>query len=177
LAEFADLVRNQLPAGQQVKVLFEAAPYSRSLEDYPALSAYLDGIEATSVERMSCTEKFAGANIYWISQHRKVNRQDIDAVRGWFREISPESVDACTGRALTEAMSNRVTSMRLAQASEIALELLETEGAYEVLATLLETTKLDKPEVKLALELTRRIPDETRRAAVVKHLESLTFPW
>jgi RNA polymerase sigma factor (sigma-70 family) len=178
MVEFADLIRKHLPSDQQVNAIFQAAPYSRCLvEDYPTFSAYLEKIEATSGERMSCTEKFAGANINLISQHRKVNRQDIDTVRGWFREVSPESVDASTGRALTEAMSNRVTSMRLAQASEIALGLLETEGAYEVLATLLETTKLDKPEVKLALELTRRIPDETRRAAVVKHLESLTFPW
>jgi RNA polymerase sigma factor (sigma-70 family) len=176
LAEFANLVRTQLPAGQQVAVLFRGAPHSRVLEDYPVFSTYLEKIEATPGERISCTEKFAGDKINWISQHRKVNRQDVDAVRGWFREISPESLDACTGRALTEAMSNRVTSMRLAQASEIAVELLEAEGAAEVLATLLETTKLDKPEVKLALELTRRIPDETRRAAVVKHLESLTFP-
>jgi RNA polymerase sigma factor (sigma-70 family) len=177
MAEFADLVRTQLPAGQQVAVLFRGAPYSRVLEDYPIFSTYLEKIEATQGERMSCTEKFAGDKINWISQHRKVNRQDIDAVRGWFREISPESVDSCTGRALTEAMSNRVSSMRLAQASEIAVELLEVEGADEVLATLLETTKLDKPEVKLALELTHRITDETRRAVVVKHLESLTFPW
>ena len=177
MAEFADLVRNQLPGGQQVAVLFQGAPYSRVLEDYPVFAAYLEKIEATPGERMTCTEKFAGANINWISQHRKVSQQDIDAVRGWFREISPDSVDSCTGRALTEAMSNRVTSMRLAQASEIAVELLEAEGAAEVLATLLETTELDKPEVKLALELTRRIPDETRRTAVVKHLESLTFPW
>ena len=173
---FANLVRSQLPAEQQVAVLFRGAPYFRSLEDYPVFSAYLEKIEATPAERMSCTEKFAGANIYRISNHRKVNRQDIDAIRGWFRETSPDSVDSCTGRALSEAMLHRVTSMRLAQASEIAVELLETEGIDEVLATLLETAKLDKPEVKLALELTNRIPDETRRAAIVKYLATLTFP-
>jgi hypothetical protein len=172
---FAGLVRSQIPAEQQVAVLFQAAPYSRSLEDYPVFSAYLAKLEATPAERTACTEKFAGANINRISNYRKVNRQDIDAIRGWFREIAPEDVDSCNGRALTEAMSNRVTSMRLAQASEIALELLETGATDEVLATLLETAKLDKPEVKLALELSSRIQDETRRAAIVKHLETLTF--
>ncbi|MCX6865445.1 MAG: hypothetical protein NTV46_04360 [Verrucomicrobia bacterium] len=172
---FAGLVRSHIPAEQQVAVLFQAAPYFRNLEDYPVFSAYLEKLEATPAERIACTEKFAGANINRISNYRKVNRQDIDAIRSWFREIAPEGVDSSNGRVLTEAMSNRVTSMRLAQASEIALELLETGATDEVLATLLETAKLDKPEVKLALELSSRIQDETRRAAIVKHLETLTF--
>ena len=176
MAAFAALVRSQIPAEQQVAVLFQAAPYFRNFEDYPAFSAYLEKIQATSAERIACTEKFAGANINRISNYRKVNRQDIDTIRGWFREIAPDDMDSCSGRILSEAMSNRVTSMRLEQASEIALDLLETGGTDEVLATLLETTELDKNEVKLALDLTSRIQDETRRAAIVKHLETLTFP-
>ena len=125
VAEFADLVRKQLPTAQQVAVLFRGAPYSLVLEEYPVFTAYLEKIEATPGERMSCTEKFAGVGINWISQHRKVNRQDIDAVRGWFREISPDSVDSCTGRVLTEAMSNRVTSIGI---SVMILEVAAAVG-------------------------------------------------
>jgi hypothetical protein len=53
---------------------------------------------------------------------------------------------------------------------------MEATGSDEALASLLETIPLNRPELKSALELTNRLSDPTRRAEIVKRLESLEFP-
>lgn len=176
LAEFAALVRSQFTDEQRMKILFDSAPHLRGAEDHPLLAAYLDKIVATPGERADSMMRFAGKVINTASQFRKVDEQDLETVRGWFRGISPDAVETMTGRALTYAMSNRVSSMRLPHASEIALRVMERTGSDEALATLLETTDLNQSEHAPALELARRISDAGRRATVVKRLESLTFP-
>ncbi len=174
--DFANLVRLAFASAERGKWFYDNGPYLQNADYHPQALAYLDRINATPAERADYLERFGGMIVNRTSQARPVSDEDMETIRAWFREVAPEDVDAMTGRALTYAMANRVTSMRFPQASAIALRLLEETGSDGTLATLLETTALDKGEQAPALALAARISDEARRAAIVAHLESLEFP-
>lgn len=173
--EIANFVRQTFPPDEQARWIFDNGPDGHNSDYYPLAVAYLDRIAANPAERTNYLERFAGAYINRISQNRKVSDDDIRVVQGWFEKVSPDDVDRMTGRAISQAMLNRVTSMRFAQASEIAVSALDSTGKDEILATLLETVTLDKSEVPPALKLSARIKDEPRRAAIIRRLEALEF--
>jgi len=176
LPELAHLIRGQFPRDQGQEILFRSAPYFTGIEDYPLITTYLDKIEATDEERIACTEKFSGSVIVYVIGKRALDRQDIDAMRDLFRALDPELVESMTGRALSYAVNQHTSGMRLSQASAIALQTMEATGSDEALASLLETIPLGRTEQKPALELTNRISDPARRAEIVKRLDSLEFP-
>jgi hypothetical protein len=173
--EFAKLVRKSFPPEEQATWIFQNGPYVQNADYYSQAVAYLDRIAATPAEKTNYLERFAGRIINRTSQSRKVSDDDIRVIQGWFEKVSPDEVDRMTGRAISLAMSERVSSMRFAQASEIALRSLDSTGKDEVLATLLETAELDKLERPPALKLAARITDEPRRAAIIRRLEALEF--
>jgi RNA polymerase sigma factor (sigma-70 family) len=176
LPALANLIRDQFPREQGLEVIFQAAPYFRTAEDYPVIAAYLDKIDATQEERIACTEKFSGRVLVFLIGRRKLDDQDIDTMRNLFRTIDPESVEPMTGRALSYAAGQNTSGMQLAQTSAIALQIMERAGSDEALATLLETISLNPTGVTQALNLADRISDPARRAEVVKRLESLESP-
>ena len=176
LPELAHLIRGQFPRDQGLEILFQSAPYFKGIKDYPLITAYLDKIGATDEERIACTEKFSGRVIVYVTGQRALDRQDIDTMRDLFRALDPELVEPMTGRALSHAVKQGTSGMRFSQASAIALQVMETTGSDEALASLLETIPLGRTELKPALELTNRISDPARRTEIVKRLEALELP-
>ncbi len=167
---FANLVRSQLPPDLQSSILLDGRP--RKPEDgFPQLKDYLEKIEATPAERISCLEEFSGDIIRGLSNKQKVTLADIESMRGQFAEISPEAVDVVTGRSLAQAVKTRRGPMLFPQASELAVEVLESSGSAAVLATFLECTRFEKSDKKRGRELAGKISDENRRAEILKRFE------
>ncbi len=167
---FANLIRDQLPPNLQSSLLLNGRP--RNPEDgFPQLKAYLEKIEATPAERISCLEEFSGNLIREMSNKRKVTLADIESMRENFAEISPEAVDTVTGRSLAHAVKSRMGPMLFPQASEIAVAILESSGRDDVLAAFLESARFENSDKNRGRELAGRISDAGRRAEILKRFE------
>ena len=97
---FANLVRSQLPADRHAPILAECVPYFWSVEEFPKFNAYMDVIEATPEERISCARIFFEKRINMVGGRREVSVDDLEALRGEFAKISPQTVDTMTARSL-----------------------------------------------------------------------------
>ena len=165
---FANLVRSQLPSNRQVPVLAACVPYFLGTEEFPKFNAYMDVIEATPAERISCAEIYSGNSILMRSNKREVTLDDLTVMREQFAEISPQAVDAMTARSLAAAVKGRNSSMMFPQASKLAVELLESSGSDAVLATLLEIADFEPADKTLGRELAGKVSDASRRAEILK---------
>ena len=166
---FANLIRSQLPPDLQSSILLEGHSSVQEEDNcYPQFAAYMDKIEATAAERISCIEEFSAGKIRSVSDKRNVTLDDLEIMRGQFEKISPHAVDVMMARSLALAVKGRHSSMLFPQASEIAVKYLETSGNDAVLVAFLEIADFDKPDKKLGRELAGKISDVTRRAEILK---------
>ena len=164
---FANLVRSQMPAERQTGTLANCLSYSWGVDEFPKFNAYMDVIQATPEERVSCAEHFSGNYIRMLSNKRKVTLDDLGKLRGRFAEISPDGVETMTAGSLAKAMNGSHASMGFPQASALAVELMESTGNDEVLAGFLEIAAFDEPNKQLGRELATKVRDEQRRAAIL----------
>ena len=162
---FANLVRSQLPADRHAPILADCVPYFWSVEEFPKFNAYMDIIEATPEERISCAEYFSKNCIYMVGGRREVSVDDLEALRGEFAKISPQNVDTMTARSLAAAVKGTTAFSRV---SGLAVGLQERSGSDAVLATFLEITEFSTTDKLLGRELAGKISDTTRRAEILK---------
>jgi hypothetical protein len=162
---FANLVRSQLPPNRQAPVLADCVPYFWGVDEFPRFNAYMDIIEATPEERIACAGDFAGSSIQMLFGRRKVTLDDLEALRGEFAKISPQSVDVMTARSLEMAAKGTTA---FPEAAELAVGLQETSGSDAVLATFLEITDVSQGHKELCRKLAGKISDEKRRAEILK---------
>jgi hypothetical protein len=163
---FANLVRSQLPADRHAPILAKCVPYFWSVEEFPKFNAYMDVIEATPVERISCAEYFSKNCIYEVGGRREVSVDDLEALRGEFAKISPQNVDTMTARSLAMAVKGTGGFSRV---SGLAVGLQERSGSDAVLATFLEIVDVSwEADKELGRKLASKISDETRRAEILK---------
>jgi RNA polymerase sigma factor (sigma-70 family) len=164
---FANLVRSQIAADRQTKILAACMDYMWGVDEFPRFTAYMYVIEATPEERVSCAEHFSGNYIRMLSNKRKVTLDDLNKLRDHFAEISPDGVESMTAGSLAKAMNGRNASMMFPQASALAVELMESTGNDEVLAGFLEIAAFDEPNKPLGRELATKVQDEKRRLAIL----------
>ena len=163
---FASLVRSQLPVHLQVPMLADCVPYFWSVEEFPKFNAYMDVIEATPEERISCAEAFAKNCIQTIGGRPDVTLDDLEALRGEFAKISPQNVDTMTARSLAAAVKGTTGFPKV---SGLAVELQERSSSDAVLATFLEIVDVSwEADKELGRKLASKISDETRRAEILK---------
>ncbi len=166
---FANLVRCQIPAERQTEVLAECLPYFWGIEEFSTVVAYLDVIEATPEERISCVEKYFGQHIRMLSNKRKVTLDDLQMQRRHFAEISPAGMDTMTTGALAKAVE--FGNYPFSEAARLAVELMEATGSDEVLAGFLETGDFNASHKAMGRELAVKIRDEQRRAAILNRFK------
>ena len=163
---FANLVRSQLPVNRQAPMLADCVPYFWGVEEFPKFNAYMDVIEATPEERISCAEEFSANCIRTVGGRPDVTLDDLEALRGEFAKISPQNVDTMTARSLAAAVKGTTGFPRV---SGLAVELQETSGSDAVLATFLEIVDVSwEADKELGRKLAGKISDETRRAEILK---------
>ena len=162
---FANLVRSQLPVNLQAPMLADCVPYFWSVEEFPKFNAYMDVIEATPEERISCAEDFSKNCIQTVGGRPDVTLDDLEALRGEFAKISPQNVDTMTARSLAAAVKGTTAFPRV---SGLAVELQERSGSDAVLATFLEIVDIPTWDNELGRKLASKISDERRRAEILK---------
>ncbi len=102
-AAFAKLVREQIPVGDQAAIFGGPVNLLSSQGGFPAVTAYLDGIEATPAVRAACAEMAAVRIARKLASDRTVTRDDLDEMREWAKVQAPDAVDEITGKVLAEA--------------------------------------------------------------------------
>jgi RNA polymerase sigma factor (sigma-70 family) len=162
---FANLVRSQLPVHLQVPMLADCLPYTWDVEEFPKFNAYMDVIEATPEERISCAEAFAENRIRDVGGRPDVTLDDLEALRGDFAKISPQNVDTMTARSLAAAVKG---TTGFSSVSGLAVGLQERSGSDAVLATFLEIVAISNRDKELGRKLAGKVSDETRRAEILK---------
>lgn len=166
---FANLVREQLPDKEQAQVLAQHLSIMAYREGYTDITAYLERIKATPAERAVCVEQAASSKIQWISQNKKVSREDIDSLRDWATAQSPDTLDKVTGNALAQSIrSNK--SLEFSEAAALASQYHDTSGNDDVLVSFLSSGAgyNHKDEARLLAE---KISDPKRREEILNRFK------
>lgn len=163
---YANLVRDGLAESEQGYVLAKIASRKARADGYADVTAYLDRIKATPAERAACVNEAADAKIENLSHQRKINEEDIDAMREWAKTQSPDTTDRVTGTAIARSTELN-QQLDFSEASALALKYHEASGNDEVLIGFLSSSAAHSNKDK-ARELAVRISDAAQREEILE---------
>ena len=166
---FVGVLRSQLSAQAQAKLLGKQGYEMARSSDYAQLTDFLQRISATPAERAAFASEAAMGKITSISFGQKVTRADIDAVRDWTRAQAPGASDAITGKAISDAIWNG-GKITFTEASELALQYHKASGNDDTLSAFLSSRSASLNR-EAARGLAAQISDPARRAEILKKLQ------
>jgi len=169
-AAYAKMVREQLPADQQLGQLVRAASQIAVTHDYADVSGYMERISATPEERTAIVKDTAGDKLRMLSYNQKVTRGDVDKMRDWALSNSPNDADAATGKALAQVGQQQNENNSFADVAALAIQYHESSGNDEVLVSFLQSTNshLNREQNR---ELAEKISDPQRREEILKRFK------
>jgi len=165
---FAKLVRDQLPATEQARIISEVTS-NLARGGYAKVSEYLTRIEATPAERSAAVEQ-AAVSLIGYPNDKPITRENFEALRNWVGSQAPEKTDHITGVALGQASQGGKYKLEFAAAAELAVQYSQTSGTDEVLGTFLESWPA-RNHKEQARVLAAQITDEKRRADILRNLQ------
>jgi hypothetical protein len=166
---FAKLVRDQVPEKGQARTLGQQASNIAASDGYSKVTDYLDRIQATPAERITCVEQAAESKIRMISYQKKVTREDLDSMREWVTAQAPEKTGDVTGKVLATASQNG-RKMEFSEAAELAVQYHDASGNDDVLSNFLDgwPARQNKEQSRVLAE---KISDVKRREEILKKLK------
>jgi hypothetical protein len=167
-ANFAKMVREVLPEDQRTNAIAQAGA-RHAMEDYKAVTGYLDRVNASPEERRKTVEQAAEQRLSILTSNQKINVKDIDEMREWAAAQSPGSADAVTGRTLGTVGAWRGDA-EFKRATDLALQYQEKGGGDEVMASFLESA-ITHGRKEDAKKLTGHLSDPGRREEILKKLK------
>ena len=168
LAALAGLIRAHVPAEEQAEMIGNQAAHFFNPGGYPAVTIYLDRIDATPDERAAFALK-AVDMMYPGPGSNDLSREPIDGLREWVRSQAPDATDNTMGKVLAlAAWGNQ--KMKFAAAAELAVEYSAASGGDEVLAVFL-TSHAARENKPAARALAEAISDEQRREEILTFLK------
>ena len=102
---YVKLLRELLPQAEQADVLGYLVSKMPPANDYASITALLDDIQATPMERAVATRAAAGSQLEKMASKRKVTQQDLDTMRLWLKKQDPAAMDRVTGEAIGQALT------------------------------------------------------------------------
>jgi hypothetical protein len=165
--EFAALVRQSLPENERGQAFANATTMMVQQGGYEKVGKFLDDIEATPGERKDIVQQAASNKIQQLSRGGGIDRKEVDEMRAWVTQTSPESVDSITGGTLGN-LSNRQSKWE--DNAKIIGELYAEKPSDELLVSFLNGGQASQHR-EAALELAAKISDETKRAEVMARIE------
>lgn len=172
---FAEIVRQQVPAIDQINVIAELVFQEVPKKGYSTATECLNRIEATPDERAASIKYVAISQFQQLNRNRKITSKDVDELREWTESISPESTDALTAIALGSAVDGGGRQTSFADLSELAIQYSQANGNDEILIGFLKNPTNYIRNKDQVLTLTSKISDETKRKEVLDLLD-IYFP-
>ncbi len=169
-AAFAKLVREQLSAKDQTRIIAQQASQMVWNGGYAKVTEYLNLIGATPAERSASVDQAAISRIQSLPENQKVTREDIDALRDWVGSQSVDSLDRVTGKYLGEAVRGN-TRLDFTEAAGLAVQYSQASGNDDSLGAFLESWPVYNNHKQEARVLAEQIAGEQLRAQILKRFE------
>jgi hypothetical protein len=169
-AAFAKLVREQLSAKEQTRIIARQASQMVWNGGYAKVTEYLELIGATPAERSACVDQAAISRIQSLPENQKVTHEDLDALRDWVGSQSPDSLDRVTGTYLGEVVRGN-SRMDFSEAAGLAVQYSQASGNDEALGAFLKSWPVYNNHKQETRVLAEQISDEKLRAQILKRLE------
>ena len=169
-AAFAKLVREQLSAKEQTRIIARQASQMVWNGGYAKVTEYLDLIGATPAERSACVDQAAISRIQSLPENQKVTHEDLDALRDWVGSQSPDSLDRVSGTYLGEVVRGNCR-MDFSEAAGLAVQYSQASGNDEALGAFLKSWPVYNNHKQETRVLAEQISDEKLRAQILKRLE------
>jgi len=164
--EFLKLVRENLPAKEQVKAI--TAAVEPMAQDFGKIVAFLDRAGLEGDERDGAVVAAGARNIKNVACNRNVTKADLDAVRDWVTREAPTMLGRTTGEALAWACDYGV-KLGFNDAAALAMNYRESPDSDDILVALLGSGTAKKNRGR-ALALATEIDDEGKRNTVLETL-------
>lgn len=172
---FAETVRQQVPATDQIKVIAELVFQEVPKKGYATATESLNRIEATPDERTASIEYIAISQFQQLNRNRKITSSDVDELREWTESVSPESTNALTAIALGRAIDGGGRQTSFTDLGELAIQYSQANGNDEILIGFLKNPTNYIRNKDQVLTLTSKISDEAKRKEVLDLLD-IYFP-
>ena len=168
MAALAGLIRAHVPAEEQAEMIGNQAAHFFNPGGYPAVTTYLDRIDATPAERAAFALKVTDM-VYPGPGSNHLSREPIDGLREWVSSQAPDATDSVMGKVLGQAAWGS-RKMEFAAAAELAVEYSAASGSDEVLAMFL-TSYAARENKATARALAEEISDKKRREEILTFLK------
>lgn len=169
----ADLIRGQLPDKDALERIARSVPGSIENTDFSTVMKYMETIAASPAERSACVKQAINDWTHYTSFRGKVTIDGIEALRTWADAQAPGLSKNLARDAIEDMLAlNQQSAMTLEQVEAIAAHYQGMEGGDEMLAQALERSANRNLRREYISALASRIPDEERRAKILKKLEN-----
>ena len=170
---WADLVRSQLPEKDSLETIASYVPPWVENGDFSKVMAYMEKIAATPLERSACVKHTIDNWTRQTSFTGEVTIEGIESLRTWADGQEPGLSKNLTRDAIGDMLgNNQQSAMTLESVESIVAHYQAMEGGDEILAQALEHSMNGNYKKDYLSALAARIPDEERRAKILKKLEN-----
>ena len=170
---WADLVRSQLPEKDSLETIASYVPPWVENGDFSKVMAYMEKIAATPLERSACVKHTIDNWTRQTSFTGEVTIEGIESLRTWADGQEPGLSKNLTRDAIGDMFgNNQQSAMTLESVESIVAHYQAMEGGDEVLAQALEHSMDGNHKKDYVSALAARLPDEERRAKILKKLEN-----
>lgn len=168
-AAYARLVRSQLEPDERTEVLSGRASSLARQGYFEKVDAFMDRIAATPEEREASVAESAKAFVQAKSWQSRITAEQVDKMREWVGNQSPDIVDEVTGSSLAKSL-NHGQGTKFSDASELALKYQKESGGDEVLVAFLRESNAWQ-NTEEARELAQKISDPAKRDEILENLK------
>ena len=170
---WADLVRSQLPEKDGLEMIASYVPPWVQNGDFSKVMAYMDKIAATPAERSACVKHTIENWTRQTSFTNEVTVEGIESLRAWADGQEPGLSNNLSRDAIRDMLrKNHESETTLEMVESIVAHYQAMEGGDEVLAQALEHSMDGNHKKDYVSALAARLPDEERRAKILKKLEN-----
>ena len=166
---YMDLLRKWVPQDERGDALSYFISQVMPAGDYPAVTEFLNTIQATPAERTVATRAAAGNQLEEIASERAVTVSDLETMRTWLTQQSPTAVDRLTGEALAQAVQDG-GEFSFTQATALISDYHQRSGNDDVITGFL-TSEVSEDARPAATALAAKIKDPKRREEALARLK------
>lgn len=159
---YAGLVRGVVPQAERPGAFAHLAGELVTGGGFTGVGGFLDRVQANPLERTAAARDAANQHLQALAKKSGVTAADVDVMRQWLNQQTPEMTDRITGKALAEAAQSQ-GKLTVAEATALALRYHQQSRSDEVLASFLAgfAARSNSAEVR---HLTGQIKDPKIRA-------------
>lgn len=166
---YTALVRGLVPSAEREGSFAHIAGELVSNEGFSEVGNFLDGVNASTAERVAAAKEAADSHLEQLAENGKITAQEVDAMREWLARQAPGEKDRITGKALAEAAQGD-GEFSFTEAAKLALTYNESSPNDDVLVAFLNSYAA-RSNLQQAEHLAGMIKDPKTREELLQQLK------